>query len=287
MLDVMPTKRAVETPVAPKPKDFAAPPEATLLLRSLLARLDADARLERPRFLGIVSDAERQALRQLLDHAERQPCGSTEDTAKPSPPTVTPPARVSPGVDNSSATNRRRLDSLKQEISQVSLSLHEEPDAGSGRLPQSEVSRQRRRAALPFAAVRRLYPGPALPIRNCLQAPNKGGARSSRDRGRAGRPWGSHAGPTTLSRFVMSSIDANPHAAGEPVGRLREPDVDLMQPVAVHRPGAPGGFRDRFTFRSRAGATPRSAAARADASSAGRRAAGAASGSTGCRPTAS
>lgn len=98
LLDVMPaTKRAVETPVAP---------EATLLLRSLLARLDADARLERPRFLGVVSDVERQALRQLLDHAERQSRGSTEDTAKPSPPKATPPVRVSPGVELNTAVLR-------------------------------------------------------------------------------------------------------------------------------------------------------------------------------------
>lgn len=98
LLDVMPTtNEPIETPVAP---------EATLLLKSLLARLDADARLERPRFLGVVSDAERQALRQLLDHAERQSRDSTEDTAKPSPPKVTPPVRVSPGVELNTAVLR-------------------------------------------------------------------------------------------------------------------------------------------------------------------------------------
>lgn len=91
------TNEPIETPVAP---------EATLLLKSLLARLDADARLERPRFLGVVSDAERQALRQLLDHAERQSRDSTEDTAKPSPPKVTPPVRVSPGVELNTAVLR-------------------------------------------------------------------------------------------------------------------------------------------------------------------------------------
>ena len=43
--------------------------EAALLLRNLLARLDADAATQRPQFRGVVSDAERDALRSLLDDA--------------------------------------------------------------------------------------------------------------------------------------------------------------------------------------------------------------------------
>ena len=39
----------------------------TLLLRNLLSRLDADAESERPRHRSVVSDAEREALRALLD----------------------------------------------------------------------------------------------------------------------------------------------------------------------------------------------------------------------------
>ena len=45
----------------------ACPPrEALLLLKNLLNRLDADAEADRPQFRGIVSDAERDALRALL-----------------------------------------------------------------------------------------------------------------------------------------------------------------------------------------------------------------------------
>ena len=57
-------------------QDAAAPPQenmasrpspgALLLLRNLLDRLDADAQADRPQLRGIVSDAEREALRQLL-----------------------------------------------------------------------------------------------------------------------------------------------------------------------------------------------------------------------------
>ena len=41
--------------------------EAKLLLKNLLARLDADAATERPQFRGVVSDIERDALRSLLE----------------------------------------------------------------------------------------------------------------------------------------------------------------------------------------------------------------------------
>ena len=56
--------------------------EAVLLLKNLLARLEADAAAERPQFLGIVSDAERKALHVLLG-AVTSPGRST--------PTVDPP----------------------------------------------------------------------------------------------------------------------------------------------------------------------------------------------------
>ena len=61
--------------------------EETLLLKNLLARLDADAGGDRPQFRGVVSDAEREALRALL--------GGT-GAAPPSPPipSVEPVAEV-------------------------------------------------------------------------------------------------------------------------------------------------------------------------------------------------
>ena len=47
--------------------------EALLLLKNLLARLDADALTGRPQFLGIVSEGEREALRLLIEDAGSAP----------------------------------------------------------------------------------------------------------------------------------------------------------------------------------------------------------------------
>ncbi len=59
----------------------------TVLLKNLLDRLQADAAADRPQFLGIVSDAEREALRVVLEAAG----------AAPSPPRRPPP--VDPVVE--------------------------------------------------------------------------------------------------------------------------------------------------------------------------------------------
>ena len=56
------------------------PETARLLLRNLLARLDADSRAERPQFGGVVSGDERAALRLLIDDQE------DEGGAPPPPP---------------------------------------------------------------------------------------------------------------------------------------------------------------------------------------------------------
>lgn len=54
--------------------------EAVLLLKNLLARLEADAVADRPQFRGIVSDAEREALRVLLGSVGPPP------PSRPTPP---------------------------------------------------------------------------------------------------------------------------------------------------------------------------------------------------------
>jgi molecular chaperone HscA len=61
--------------------------EAALLLKNLLARLDADAATDRPQFRGVVSDAEREALRELLGGVG--PCRSSPP-APPVEPVVEP-----------------------------------------------------------------------------------------------------------------------------------------------------------------------------------------------------
>ena len=53
--------------------------EARLLLKNLLARLDADAASERPQFRSVVSDDDRDALRSLLEDAETHPQRSSTE----------------------------------------------------------------------------------------------------------------------------------------------------------------------------------------------------------------
>ena len=53
--------------------------EARLLLKNLLARLDADAVSERPQFRSVVSDGEREALRSLLEDVESLPRRSSTE----------------------------------------------------------------------------------------------------------------------------------------------------------------------------------------------------------------
>ena len=57
--------------------------EAALLLTNLLARLDADAAAVRPQFRGIVSDAEREALREVLVGAGGTTTPVVEPTVEP------------------------------------------------------------------------------------------------------------------------------------------------------------------------------------------------------------
>lgn len=74
--------------------------ERTLLLRNLLSRLDADRESEQPRYRGVVSDAEREALRALLD--QRSPGGGgreradrdAEQTPEPDSEPLPPPIRI-------------------------------------------------------------------------------------------------------------------------------------------------------------------------------------------------
>ena len=64
--------------------------EEVLLLKNLLTRLDADAGGDRPQFRGVVSDAEREALRALLGGTRaaplRPPIPPVEPVEVPEPP---------------------------------------------------------------------------------------------------------------------------------------------------------------------------------------------------------
>lgn len=75
--------------------------ERTLLLRNLLSRLDADRESEQPRYRSVVSDAEREALRALLD--QLSPSGGGRAGADPDddetpgerdPEPLPPPVRI-------------------------------------------------------------------------------------------------------------------------------------------------------------------------------------------------
>lgn len=75
-------------------------PKAALLLTNLLARLDADAAADRPQFRGIVSDAEREALREVLVAAgsattPAEPTVEPGEAGRPTEP-VEPPEVVEP-----------------------------------------------------------------------------------------------------------------------------------------------------------------------------------------------
>lgn len=66
--------------------------EAHRLLKNLLARLDADAEAERPLFRGVVSDAERGALRAVLGVGGGPPPGSAAEPVAPDEPAPRPSA---------------------------------------------------------------------------------------------------------------------------------------------------------------------------------------------------
>ena len=74
-----------------KPAADSPSPEAALLLNNLLTRLDADASAERPLFRGVVSDAEREALRALLDAGGSPPPRPSTEPVEPVDPAVLPP----------------------------------------------------------------------------------------------------------------------------------------------------------------------------------------------------
>ena len=67
--------------------------ETALLLKNLLDRLDADAAADRPQFRGVVSDAEREALRELLRSVGPS---RSSPPAPPVEPGVGPPEPVQP-----------------------------------------------------------------------------------------------------------------------------------------------------------------------------------------------
>ena len=98
--------------------------EAALLLKNLLDRLDADAAADRPQFRGVVSDAEREALRELLVgvgpsrssppdppvEALVEPPESTQPTETAEPPEEDATETTSPAVE-------LNLDALRPDVS--------------------------------------------------------------------------------------------------------------------------------------------------------------------------
>ena len=109
-------------PVTTQPPD--SPSLEAILLGNLLARLQADAAADRPQFRGIVSDAEREALRVVLGAVGRPT--PPPDTVVEQPKPVRPPEPVeSPGAEppeekapeTSPAAVGLNLDALRPDIS--------------------------------------------------------------------------------------------------------------------------------------------------------------------------
>ena len=92
---------APEEPPRPSTKPPTESPslEAALLLKNLLARLDADALGERPLFRSVVSDAEREALRALLGSAGSPPLSPSTEPTKPIERVETPLPAVELNTD--------------------------------------------------------------------------------------------------------------------------------------------------------------------------------------------
>ena len=96
--------------------------EAALLLKNLLARLDADAAADRPQSRGVVSDDEREALRELLGGV-----GLSRSTSPPPPPVepvVEPPesTEIADPPDDDAADRtlpvvELNLDALRPDVS--------------------------------------------------------------------------------------------------------------------------------------------------------------------------
>ena len=96
--------------------------EETLLLKNLLARLDADAGGDRPQFRGVVSDAEREALRALFGGTgaapPRPPIPWVEPVEEPEPPEPAESSEAEERVtDEPSPVVELNLDALGSDVS--------------------------------------------------------------------------------------------------------------------------------------------------------------------------
>ena len=104
--------------------------EAALLLKNLLARLDADAAADRPQFRGVVSDAEREALRVLLggvgtpppspSNPPVEPVVEPREAVQPPEPAESPEAVEPPEEDAAETPSlavELNLDALRPDVS--------------------------------------------------------------------------------------------------------------------------------------------------------------------------
>ena len=98
--------------------------EAALLLKNLLARLDADAAADRPQFRGVVSDAEREALRELLAGVGRSrsgppapPVEAVVEPPEPTPPTDTAEPPEEGAAETTLPAVELNLDALRPDVS--------------------------------------------------------------------------------------------------------------------------------------------------------------------------
>ena len=98
--------------------------EAALLLKNLLDRLDADAAADRPQFRGVVSDAEREALRELLvgggpsrSSPPDPPVEALVEPPKPTQPTETAEPLEEDATETTSLAVELNLDALLPDVS--------------------------------------------------------------------------------------------------------------------------------------------------------------------------
>ena len=104
--------------------------EASLLLKNLLARLDADAAADRPQSRGVVSDAERESLRVLLGGVGApppssptppvEPVAEPREAVQPPEPAESPEAAEPPGEDAAETPSQAielNLDALHPDVS--------------------------------------------------------------------------------------------------------------------------------------------------------------------------
>ncbi len=98
------------------PTDRLTRDAALLLLKNLLARLDADAAVDRPQFRGVVSDAERGALRVLLGDVGASPPSPPTPPVGPEPPEPAEPPEEDAAKTPSSPVELN-LDALRPDVS--------------------------------------------------------------------------------------------------------------------------------------------------------------------------